>query len=220
MGSADGEPFGALDSVTADSPTVRPGSPAGRIDPDTNAPVDVHLYVDGVGVAALTASRDRPDVAAAVPGYGAAHGYDAVIGVGAGTHEVCAYAINVGPYGGTNPVIGCRTVTVDGTPRGNLEAATPVDGGVRLKGWALDADTSAPIDVHVYVDGGWGGLTRADRSRPDVAVAFPRFGSEPRIRSGDPHHGWGQAGLCLRHQRRPQWGCQRADRVHRRHRVG
>ena len=175
-GPRTAEPFGALDSVTS-NPDGSARVTGWALDPDTNAPIDVHFYVDGVGAAALTAGADRPDVAAAVPGYGAAHGYDTVIGVGAGTHEVCAFAINVGPYGGTNPVIGCRTVTIDGTPRGNLEGATPTTGGLRVTGWAIDADTVGPVDVHVYVDGAWGGLTVADRNRPDVGAAFPRLGS-------------------------------------------
>ncbi len=179
-GPRSADPIGALDGVTA-----RPDGSARvtgwAIDPDTSDPIDVHLYVDGVGAASVRAATDRPDVAAAVPGYGANHGYDTVIGVGVGTHEVCAYAINVGPFGTTNPLIGCRSVTVSGEPVGNLEAVTATAGGVRLSGWAIDADTTGPLDVHVYVDGAWGRSIVADRVRADVGAAYPRVG---------PNHGF------------------------------
>jgi hypothetical protein len=47
-----------------------------------------------------------------------------------------------------------------------------------VSGWVIDPDTSAPIDVHVYVDNGWGGLAVADRPRPDVGAVFPRSGPD------------------------------------------
>ena len=64
------------------------------VDPDSTGPTAVDVYANGVGVARLTADRSRPDVGAAYPDYGAAHGFDAVLpGVGG---NVCVYAINLG----------------------------------------------------------------------------------------------------------------------------
>ena len=62
-------------------------------------------------------------------------GYEAAIpAVPAGSHEVCAYAINVGS-GTTNPNLGCRTVTVlGGDPAGSLEQVDPGVGAVRVAG--------------------------------------------------------------------------------------
>ena len=179
-GPRSADPIGALDSVTG-GPDGSARVTGWALDPDTNAPIDVHVYVDGIGAASVSASVDRPDIAAAIPGYGAGHGYDVVVGVGAGTHEVCAYAINVGPHGTTNPSVGCRSVTIPGEPVGNLESVTATVGGIRLSGWVVDADTTGPTDIHVYVDGGWGGLAVADRARPDVGAAYPRVG---------PNHGF------------------------------
>jgi hypothetical protein len=48
----------------------------------------------------------------------------------------------------------------------------PVNGGVSVKGWAIDPDQVASIPVHVYVDSDGYAVT-ADASRPDVEVAFP-----------------------------------------------
>jgi hypothetical protein len=47
---------------------------------------------------------------------------------------------------------------------------------VAVSGWTIDPDTASPIAVHVYVDGQFVTAGLADRSRPDVAVAFPGYG--------------------------------------------
>ena len=102
-----GPPFGSLDVVTAGAGSVR--VQGWSIDPDTAAPVSVHVYVDGA-VLATVAEVDRPDVGAAFPAYGAAHGYDVTLGATPGNHRVCAYAIDTGA--GANTELGCRTVSV------------------------------------------------------------------------------------------------------------
>lgn len=78
------------------------------LDPDTAAPVPVHVYVDSTG-ADFTANGSRPDVAAAYPGYGADHGFSATMSASAGSHQVCAYGIDVD---GPPSLLGCMTVTV------------------------------------------------------------------------------------------------------------
>lgn len=87
-------------------------------DPDTTAPIDVHVHVDGVPVAARRADRPRPDVVAAVPGAGPAHGFDLTLALAAGLRRVCVYGINVGAGTG-NPEVGCAHTVVP--PDGPLE---------------------------------------------------------------------------------------------------
>ena len=167
-----GAPFGALDVATSEPGSIQTAGWA--IDPDTAASIPVHVYVDGVGTA-TTADGVRPDVGAAFPGYGSAHGFGLQTLTGAGDHTVCAYAINAGP--GDNSLIGCRQVTVPGgSPFGALDVAAPVAGGLRVAGWAIDPDTAASIDVHVYVDGS-GKATTASGRRDDVAAALAGYGS-------------------------------------------
>jgi hypothetical protein len=115
-------------------------------------------------------------VAAAFPGAGTNRGFDVHLQVGAGVHDVCVYAINVGPYGFTNPTLGCRRVTVDGTPVGFLDTVTRSGSSVTAAGWAIDPDTASPIEVHLYVDGAFAGPSTAQRPRPDLATAFPAYG--------------------------------------------
>jgi hypothetical protein len=147
------------------------------LDPDTAASIDVHVYVDGAYSGAVDATGLRPGVANAYPGYGANHGFVASVPVGAGTHSVCVYGINTAS-GNANPQLGCRTVTVGGNPRGNFESVTATTGSVTVSGWALDPDSAAPINVHVYVDGRWTMASTADGSRPDVGAAYPGWGDD------------------------------------------
>ncbi len=165
-----GSPFGGIDaSVGSGTLRVR----GWTIDPDTTASIPVHIYVDGQGQA-VSANASRPDVGNVYPGYGSAHGIDSTLSVGAGRHSVCAYAINSGL--GANALLGCITVNVpDSSPFGGTDVI--VDGSnARVRGWTIDPDTTAPIDVHIYVDGRGAAVSKAGVSRPDVAAAYPGFG--------------------------------------------
>lgn len=174
VSSASGPPKGTIDSAIAGVGTVRVSGWA--LDPDTPAPIDVHVYVDGRWGGAVTAGSSRPDIASAFPGYGAAHGFTLTLAAGPGTHQVCAYGINV--RAGSNPQLACSMVQVPGgDPFGNVDKVSVADGKVTLEGWAIDPDTDAPVQVHVYVGSAWGGLATASRSRADVAKAFPLYGS-------------------------------------------
>jgi hypothetical protein len=170
-------PIGNVDAARQHGPgTVRVAGWA--LDPDTAAPIGVHLYVNGRWGGALSADQPRPDVGAVFPAWGPNHGWSALVPLGAGTHQICAFGINVGA-GSSNPLLGCRTVTVaSGTPVGKLEAITRPSGGLGVQGWALDPDTTAPIPVHLYINGRWGGALVADQARPDIARLWPGFGEQ------------------------------------------
>lgn len=168
-------PFGSFDWAGASVGAVDVSGWA--IDPDTNDPIEVHVYVDGQGVAALRADQPRADVAGAVPGYGDRHGFSARIGrIGGGNHTVCVFAINRPPLGSDNPVLGCRSVFVDPNPTGSFDGWVPSSPGIRVAGWAIDADTDAPVGVHVYVDGAFAGQGQTSTARPDVGGVFPWAG--------------------------------------------
>jgi hypothetical protein len=70
-------------------------------------------------------------------------------------------------------------------PEGSVDVAREVDGGVHVQGWARDPDTTAPIPVHVYVDGRLAAIAQADGARPDVAAA-KSGGDKP----AGPNHGF------------------------------
>jgi hypothetical protein len=80
------------------------------LDPDVADSIDVHLYVDGRFNRVVVASGNRPDIAAAFPGYGALHGFATSVPLTRGRHQLCTFAINRGP--GANVLFACRTITV------------------------------------------------------------------------------------------------------------
>ena len=174
-GSRDA-PFGHLDRIDVDYATLAVTVQGWTIDPQTANPVEVHVYVNGVLRAGGVADRSRTDVAAVYPAFGDRHGYTVVAAARAGTNVVCVYGINVGA--GSNALIGCRLVTIDDAPFGSVDRID-VDGGqqsVTVHGWSIDPQTAGPIAVHVYVNGVLRNGGSADRSRTDVAAAYPAFG--------------------------------------------
>jgi hypothetical protein len=167
----DARPFGSVDVVSRVSNGVRVAGWA--VDADVpNQPIDVHVYVDGAGVASWSAGQRRDDVAAVV-GMGAFHGFDSVIPMAPGTHQVCVFAINDYAPGG-HTLMQCRSVTVgDSSPFGSLDIAAKDGAGIRVAGWTIDQDTpSTGIGMHVYVDGVGTGAFTANRRRDDVGAAF------------------------------------------------
>jgi subtilisin family serine protease len=166
-------PIGRLDEARAHPGGIR--VLGWSLDPDTVAPVTVHLYVDGAFAGTASARGRRPDVGAAFPGYGDEHGFDTVIAAAGGRRTVCAYGIDLGPGQG-NVLLGCTTLT-SGWVTGALDLAAPSGpGALRVAGWALDSETDAAIAVHVYVDGAFAASLTASGHRPDVAAAFPSYG--------------------------------------------
>lgn len=63
-------------------------------------------------------------------------------------------------------------------PFGWLDSAVPLPGTIQVHGWAIDPETTGPIDIHVYVDGVFAGGMTANLSRPDVGVAYPGYGDK------------------------------------------
>ena len=123
-----GNTIGSLDNATR-----RPGSMVLRgwaIDPDTTAPVPIHVYVDGVGAAFGTANtlpRRRRARHAELRQQPRLHHP----GPRPGRPPVCAYAIST--RGKPNPLLGCARTS--GAPRGVARCRDPPErdaSGARL----------------------------------------------------------------------------------------
>ncbi len=181
-------PFGKIDVVKRVPDGVQVSGWA--IDPDTSNPISVHVYGGSGTVSqnnpaiATVANLARTDVGNVFPDYGSNHGYSVVLPVLANTFRVCAYAINDGSGGQHgNSRIGCTNINVSPNPLGFVDSVKRVPGGVQIKGWAIDPDTSNPISVHVY--GGSGTVSQnnpaiatvANLARTDVGNVFPDYGS-------------------------------------------
>lgn len=167
------QPLGSVDSIDVQGniATLR----GWALDPDTDEPIGVHVYVGNSG-RAYVADAPRRDLVAAFPGYGEAHGFVIERTLPDSGAQVCVYAINNGI--GDNSLLGCRFVapsTNSTSPLGSLDGVTVSGDSVTVSGWAADPDTPSPIAVHVYV-GSSGHALVADRLRPDVGSAYPVFG--------------------------------------------
>ena len=163
-----GNPFGYLDLVY---PFVGGVLIQGwAIDPDVpTTPIAVHVY-NSAFVEGLIAGTSRPDVGAVFPGYGDNHGFYDFAPMAPGPHNVCVYGINVGA-GTSSPLLGCRSVVVPARvhePFGYLDNVDVIPGGTQVRGWAIDPNTAAPIDVQVWSDAGYVATLPANVSRPDV----------------------------------------------------
>jgi hypothetical protein len=170
---AIGAPFGSFDLLAQVPGGVRVAG--WLIDPNADQG-SVHIYVDGKLVQLAPANRNRPDVAANFPGFGAAHGFDAVVPLSEGSHTICIYGFNqLQPS--NSPLLACRSIVVNGAPIGALDVVQLVPGGARVAGWALDPDTTASVDIHIYVDGALALVTRADDPRNDVSTLYNGYGS-------------------------------------------
>ncbi|WP_298454965.1 hypothetical protein [uncultured Cellulomonas sp.] len=164
------KPIGYLDGVSTEGRSVTVQGWA--LDPDTSASTDVHVYVDGAGVA-QHADLSRPDVAA-VHGRGDRHGFAVTFpGQEPGPHEVCVYAIDSSGVGFTT--LGCRTVAVaNAAPVGHVDTVESTASSATVTGWTLDPDTTAPSDVRVLVDGAVVAQLPAQDLRPDVQAVLGR----------------------------------------------
>ena len=170
-------PIGVLDAVNPGPGNVTVGGWA--FDPLVAAPIDVHVYIDGVGENIGEASLERPELERSYPGAGSRHGYARTFtGLAPGAHEVCVFGINVGP--GVNTLLACRGFTVlTGDPIGVVDTISAgVDGRLDVSGWSIDPDTSAPNEVHVYVDGRGINTGPAGVARDDIRQAFPGYGAD------------------------------------------
>jgi subtilisin family serine protease len=76
-------------------------------------------------------------------------------------------------YQSDNPA----TPTQPASPTGALDLVQPAIGGLRVAGWALDADTVVPSVVHVYVDGVFRTSWIASSVRSDIAALYPGYGA-------------------------------------------
>ncbi len=166
-------PVGIVDTVATGLHQIRVSGWA--IDPNTDDPIPVHVYVDGALAAGLVASNPRPDLVGMFPVNGPNHGFSGVVPLAAGSHQVCVFAINAGP--GSNTLMNCRQVVMPtGPPIGVVDVVAAGPGGtLRVSGWSLDPDGDAPTQVHIYIDGNGINTGPATNQRPDIAEAFPGF---------------------------------------------
>lgn len=164
---ANHRPFGNVDSfkVTPTSLTVS----GWVLDANTTAPVSTTVLIDGKP-RTIDASKSRPDIGAAF-GMGDKHGFQETIPLSPGQHTVCMKMAD--DLTGTQfTLMSCRVVNANQNPFGNVDSVSVSGSTLKVSGWALDPDTTASIDVQIYVNSTLSGVVKADQSRPDIQAAF------------------------------------------------
>lgn len=116
----------------------------------------------------ITAAGATNDVAAS------AGRFAAQVPAPAGTHRVCATALDAA--GGFRRQLGCTEVVAPGRPFGSLDGVAGSFETVRVRGWAVDPQTAAPVQVEVRRNGELVQTATADRVRADLATARPSYG--------------------------------------------
>jgi hypothetical protein len=182
----DRTPFGWLDSATPRSGGTE--VTGWSTDPDTTAPINVQLTVDGVATMQTTASLNRPDVAAVYPAWGPDHGFDAVLALGPGIHTVCAYGLNV-IAGFSSTPLGCLGAGGAGPPArfvsvGPTRILDSRDGtGGYATPWSPDQTRSLPVTGVAGVPTGATAvvlnLTVTDAAQPGFVTVAPAGGVVP-----------------------------------------
>ena len=179
------DPAGDLDAIAPAPGGLRVTGSA--YDLDSTEPIDVDVIVDGTPVGSATADGDSDSV----PG----HGFDVVVPADPGIREVCVIGQNLGL--GVDATIGCETVDLSGAPFGFLEQVSTTASDVTVTGWAIDPDTTAPIDVQILLDGVVVATVPADTDRPDLADALPQYGPSHGV-DATISGGAGAGRVCLR----------------------
>jgi hypothetical protein len=190
-----GPPIGNFESagITNAKATVQ----GWAIDPDTPASISVDVYINGAWGGRHPANVARADVGQANPGYGNAHGFSVTgLPIPVGTSEICVFGIDSAGVI-ENKRLGCRSVsTASGPPKGSVDSTSAGIGSLTVAGWAIDPDTPNPIDVHVYVNGAWGGAITANGPRADVGRAHPGYGDNHGYSLTIPARG-GPSTVCV-----------------------
>ena len=136
-------------------------------DPNTRAPISVHVRVDGARVAGATA--DSP-----TPTHGN-HGFSIKVPLTQGPHQVCVRAQNY-PDGSQYTLLKCQTIDYNYNPQGDFTLAqTP--GTLTATGWAADFDLPRnSVNYAIRMDHRQVASGTADALDQGLSSRFPRAG--------------------------------------------
>jgi hypothetical protein len=169
-GLASRNPIGKFGHARAHGSTVH--LDGWTVDPDLKAtPLTVALFDGNRQLRVHRTAVLRPDINDRFNTTGR-HGYRWAFAATNGTHHYCVVYRNVGAGSGDTKI--CRTVTVHGSPAGELENASSTEPGTaELTGWTFDPDRpKQSITVRVTEGGKTIGEYPADVSRPDIDTAY------------------------------------------------
>jgi hypothetical protein len=159
------------------------------LDPNAlSSELRIFFYVNGKPFTYVQTTLPRGDINSHFHASGN-HGYSKTLMLANGTNTVCAYAINVGA--GNNTKLGCRTVSLDGSPLGGISSVTQKGNLATFTGWSFDYDApDTGLTVVANVNGHYAGSVGSTVSRPDINAAMHGTGNhgysiKVRLPAGD-----------------------------------
>ena len=185
--TSSGHPFGSFDGVSRAPGGARVSG--WGLDPDTLANVEVFVHVDAGGTSIGATDFQRLDVRDRYPAYGENRGFNKIVSMANGQHNVCVDLVNVAGTVGANQSLGCRLIVIGNNPIGNADAIQRANLlTVNVTGWAIDPDTASPITIRLT--GTTSGTTyTANRGRPqDIGQMYPDYGA---------NHGFAETPLVI-----------------------
>ena len=130
----------------------------------------VWVTIDGRG-SPLRASLPLPWIDGMFPGVGSNHGFAGSFPAAAGPREVCVTGTK------ENVSLGCRTIVVPSAAVASVDSVAGVAGGVQVKGWAVDRESTRTMYIWVDIDG-VGSPVKADKSLSWINAYFPGVGDK------------------------------------------
>jgi hypothetical protein len=139
-------PMGILTTLNRSTTTPTSVPVVGwTLDPDTTAPINVAITVDGVLRTTLPASQALASVSPTYANYGANHEFNSTLTIDAGEHTVCVIGKNV--LAGADRQIGCRLLpsTGDTTPAAPAGLVSWPGNKAADLSWTSTRSVSGPI---------------------------------------------------------------------------
>jgi cell wall-associated NlpC family hydrolase len=178
------DPRGKLDGMTIAGNLV--SFRGWSFDPDLPGIVRMVVTDNGVPSTSVLAHSLRADVGKAFPAEGNLRGFAGTLRLTPGNHSVCVFAGDLGL--GSDSRLGCTSFSVEketgaGTlsapsvkkPIGRFDSYLLGTGRLSVRGWAVDPDTTAPLQFDITIGGQSIGAGLANAPRPDVHRAHPIY---------------------------------------------
>jgi cell wall-associated NlpC family hydrolase len=189
--SAPHNPTGHLDTFRVSGVTV--SFSGWSADPDVAGTVRIVVAVDNTPTLSVLANQSRPDVARALPVYGANRGFSGSFNLQPGLHKICITAGDLAA--GSDTAFLCTTqlaqvpanqfavanaapavsTVATARPIGSFESYSYGGGLLWFKGWTIDPNTAAATQIDVTINGQSYGSAVANVYRADVLKAHPGY---------------------------------------------
>ncbi|MEO7261069.1 MAG: hypothetical protein ABI047_07435 [Jatrophihabitantaceae bacterium] len=166
---ANDSPFGGVSSWSLHGRYLTVNGWA--LDPNAlSSELRIFFYVNSQPFTYVQTTVPRGDINAHFSASGN-HGFTKTLKLANGANNVCAYAINVGA--GSNTKLGCRSVSLNGSPLGGISSVTQKGNLATFTGWSFDYDApDTGLTVVANVNGAVAGSVASTVLRPDINTAF------------------------------------------------